>query len=121
VVDGPVGDEAEGGVADPLPEDDLLLHGVRLDFCLICQVEYLDGVLVGAQGDDGLLPVHDGAVGLDGAAHDIVVVFEVYDDDFGLGSLVELLADAEVVVGLERLRNQHGRGCECETGDLRSD
>jgi hypothetical protein len=50
--------------------------------------------------------VHDGTVGLDGPAHDIVVVLEVDDDDFGLGGFVQLLADAEVVVGLERLFGQ---------------
>jgi hypothetical protein len=103
VVDGPVGDETQLRFAYPLPEDDLLLHGEGLELGLVRQVEDLNGVLLGAERDDGLLPLHDGTVGLDGAAHDIVVVLQVDDDDLGLGSLAHLLADAEVVVGFKRL------------------
>jgi hypothetical protein len=119
VVDRPVGHEAQRRVAYPLPEDHLLLHGEGLELGLVRQVEDLNGVLLGPKRNDGLFPVHDGTVGLDGAAHDIVVVLQVDDDDFGLGGLVQLLADAEVVVGLERL-------CELATagrvqGDVRSD
>jgi len=38
--------------------------------------------------------VHDGAVGLDGASDDIIAVFQVNDENLGLGDLILLVADA---------------------------
>ena len=45
--------------------------------------------------------MHNGAVGLDGPAHDIVVVLEIDDDDLWLCIVVNLLPHADVVVALE--------------------
>lgn len=42
VVDGGVGDDAEGGVGDPGPEDDVAVHEVRLDLLLELNVEDLE-------------------------------------------------------------------------------
>ena len=98
MIDGAVGHKTQSRIAYPLPEDDLFLHGEGLELGLVCQVKNLYGMLLGSEGDDGLLPVHDGTVSLDGASHNIIVVLEVDDDDFGLSGFVELLADAEVMV-----------------------
>lgn len=45
--------------------------------------------------------MHDGAVGLDGPAHDTVAILEIDNDDFRLRVVVKLLSDADVVVGFE--------------------
>jgi len=44
--------------------------------------------------------VHDSTIGLDRAADDVVVVPEIDDDDLGRGTLVDLLANADIVIGL---------------------
>ncbi len=98
--DGGVGDQAEAIGAEPLPEDNVLVHGGRLELLLLGQVEYLQGALLGLEGDDLARPVHDGAVGLDRAADDIVAVLEVDDEHLGRGIFGELLPDADVAVGL---------------------
>lgn len=41
VVDGRLGDQAEGGVADPLPVLDVLIHSGGLEFLLLLEVEDL--------------------------------------------------------------------------------
>ena len=48
--------------------------------------------------------MHDGAVGLDGPAHDVVAILEVDDEDFGLSAAFGLLPYADKVVGFESAR-----------------
>lgn len=96
VVDGRVGDEAEGVLANPLPVLDILVHRGRLELRLGLEVEDLQHLGLGLQGDNMTGPVHDGAVGLYGAPDDIVVVLEVDDDDFGLAVLRLLYADVGI-------------------------
>lgn len=103
VVHGSVCDEAQRVLADPLPEDDILVHGCRLQLLLVVQVEDLDCPLLGLEGDDVEVPVHDSTIGLDRPSGDIIVVLQVDDDDLGRCGLVLLLADADVVIGLESL------------------
>ncbi|KAI3480029.1 hypothetical protein L1887_57805 [Cichorium endivia] len=114
-LDGPVeyggfGDEAEGGVVDPLPEGDVVVHEMRLDLCLCLDVEDLE-LPRGLECDDLLDGVHDGRVGGDGSAHDIADVVEVDDDD-RVGA-VDALADADEVFGFE--------GYVCERDAVGSD
>lgn len=59
--------------------------------------------LVCLERDDLPLPVHDGTIGLDRSFGDLIVVLEIYDDDFRVGIFGELLADADVVIGLKSL------------------
>ena len=44
--------------------------------------------------------MHDGTVGLDGPPKDLIVVLEIDDDDFRVGVFIQLLTDADVMVGL---------------------
>ena len=100
---GRIGDEAQRVNADPLPEQHVFAHGVRLDLGLGAQVEDLQRPLRRLERDNLPVPVHDGAVGLDGPAHDVAMVFEVDDDDFGLGFFAGFLTDANEIVGFECL------------------
>lgn len=54
--------------------------------------------------NDLLVPMHNGAVGLDWSTNDIVALFEFDDEDFRLRLLAELLTNADERVGLERAR-----------------
>lgn len=100
VVDSRVCDEAQRVLTDPLPEDHVLVHGCRLQLLLVVQVKDLDRPLLGLEGDDVEVPVHNSTVSLDGPAGDIVVVLQVDDDDLGRSGLVLLLAYADVVIRL---------------------
>ena len=104
VKDGCFGDQTQGRLADPLPENDVLVQGGRLELLLLLEVENLEGSRLCAKSDDLLGPVHDGTVGLDGSPSDIVALLQVDNDDFGLGGLALLLSYADEVVGLECLR-----------------
>jgi len=44
--------------------------------------------------------VHDGTVGLDRPLDNFIIVFEIDYDDIWAGTLMGLLANADVVVGL---------------------
>jgi len=98
VEDGRLRHQAQRGLADPPPEDDVLVHGGRLDLGLLLEVENLKRPRLRPEGDDLTRPVHDGAVGLDGPARDVVAILEIDDQDFGLGGFRLLLADANVGV-----------------------
>jgi hypothetical protein len=43
--------------------------------------------------------MHNGTVGLDGPANDILRVLEVDDNNFGRGIVIYFLTNADVVVG----------------------
>ena len=100
VVDGGLSNKTQLLLADPLPEDDILVHCGRLELLLCFEVEDLQRSRLRAESDDLSGPVHDGTVGLDGASDDIVAVLQVDNDDFGLGSIVLLLSYADERVGL---------------------
>ncbi|PNY29194.1 Uncharacterized protein TCAP_00893 [Tolypocladium capitatum] len=104
VVDAGGGDETEGGLANPPPELDVLVHCARLELLLLLEVEDLQRPGLGLEGDDVPIPVHDGTVGLDGPTRDIVAILELDDDDLGLSGLALLFSDADVGVGFERLQ-----------------
>lgn len=103
VVDACCGDEAQSGLANPLPKLDVVIHGARLELLLLLEVENLQRPRLGLEGDDLAVPVHDGTVGLDGPACDVVAILELDDDDFGLCGFALLLSNTNVGIGLECL------------------
>ena len=103
VIDGVLGHEAQGGLVEPLPKDDVFAHGMRLELLLLVEVEDLEGPLSGLKGDDVLVPVHDGTIGLDRSARDIVVVLQVDNDDLGRCVLRRSLANADEAIGFQGL------------------
>jgi hypothetical protein len=98
--DSSLGYEAEGRRADPLPEDDILVHGCRLKLLLLLQVEDLQCSRLRPQSDDLLRPVHDGTVGLDGSSDNIVPLLQVDDNNFRRRGTGLLFAYANERVGL---------------------
>lgn len=98
VVNRGVRDEAEGGLAEPFPVDNILIHDRRLEFLFRGEVEDLDGSALGLESNDVLAPVHDRTVGVDGALHDIVVVLQIDNDDLRLVIFIELLPNADVMI-----------------------
>ena len=64
---------------DPLPEDDVVRHGVGLHLGLHLNVEDLQGFL-GLQSDDLAGGVHDGAVSADGSSDGVGGVGHVDND-----------------------------------------
>ena len=113
VEDGRLGDDAERLLAEPLPEDDLLVHQVGLELLLCRDVEHLE-LPAGLEREDLVGRVHDGAVGRDRPADDGIGVVEVDDDNVGL------VAHADERVGLERERlERDGRRLDAERRELR--
>lgn len=97
VEDCALGDDAERLDVEPFPEDNLLVHEMRLELLLARDVEHLE-LPAGLKRKDLLLGMHDGAVGRDGPANDGIGVREVDDDNVGL------VTDTDERVGLERKR-----------------
>lgn len=97
VEDCALGDDAERLDVEPFPEDNLLVHEMRLELLLARDVEHLE-LPAGLKRKDLLLGMHDGAVGRDGPADDGIGVREVDDDNVGL------VTDTDERVGLERKR-----------------
>jgi hypothetical protein len=95
VVNGALGDQSQCGLADPLPEGHVLTHRGRLEFLFLLEVEDLQSTRLRLEGDNLARPVHDGTVGLDRPADDIVPVLELDDEDFGRRGLVFLVPDAD--------------------------
>ena len=95
--------QAKMVLAIPFPEQNVLAHGGRLESLTLIQIEDLQRSLLGLEGDDQLVPVHDGAVSLDRSTGDIIVVVEVDDDDLWLGVIIEPLTNADESVRFQRL------------------
>ena len=98
MVDGSLGDHADAGFAEPLPEHDIFIQYGGLELLLLLQVENLDRSALGLERDDISVPVHDSTVGIDRAPGDFIVVLEVDDDDLWLLFIAEFLSDADIVV-----------------------
>jgi hypothetical protein len=94
VVDTASCDEAQGGLADPLPELDILVHCAGLELLLLLEVEDLKGPGLSLESNDLFVPVHDSTVGLDGPARYVVAILELNNDNFGLGGFVFLFPNA---------------------------
>lgn len=74
---------------------------MKLEF--LAEVEDLECSLICLEGDDLPLPVHDGTVGLDWPSCNLIVVLEIDNDDLRVGILGQLLADADIMIGLKGL------------------
>lgn len=98
VVDGIVRHQPQTPLIVPLPEHHILRHDRGLELLLRREVEYLDRPRLRLEGDDVLVPVHDGTVRVDGALNDLIIVFQVNDDDLRLLIFVELLSNANVMI-----------------------
>lgn len=96
-------DETKLVLADPLPELNILVHGTRLELLLLLEIKDLQCPRLSLEGDDLSVPVHDGTVGLDRPASNIVTILELDNNNFGLGGLALLFSHADVRVGLECL------------------
>jgi hypothetical protein len=103
MIDRRLGHEAETTLAIPLPKDHVLVHDSGLEFLFDPQIEDLNSSRLCLESDDLLGPVHDSAIGVDGSFDDFIAVFEVNDNDLRLVVLVDLLADANIVVRLQSL------------------
>jgi hypothetical protein len=96
--------QTNGRHAEPLPEDNILIHCRGLQLCLLTKVEYLQGPRLCLQCYDLLRPVHDGTIRLDRAPDGgRSNILKVDDDDFGGAGLVLLLADTDEGVGFKCL------------------
>lgn len=90
-------------LANPLPELNIFVHGARLKLLLLLKVEDLQCSRLSLESNHLSVPVHDGTVGLDRPAGDIVAILELDDNNLGLGCLILLLPHTDVRVGLECL------------------
>jgi hypothetical protein len=94
VVDTPGCDEAQSGLADPLPELNVLVHCARFEFLLLLEVKDLKSPRLSFQSNDLFIPVHDSTVGLDGPARYVVAIFQLDNDNLGLGGFILLFPNA---------------------------
>lgn len=118
MINGRVRDQSQGVQGDPLPEDDVVRHGVSLHLGLHFDVEDLEGFLrldsrFALEGDDLRRRVHDGALGGDGPPDRVGRVRHVDDDH--LGSVAHFFPHADELVTL------HGESGEGNVGDVDSD
>ena len=88
---------------EPLPEKNIFIHcrGLKLGF--LRQVKYLKRPLIRLEGDDLLVPVHNGTVSLNWPPNDLIIVLQVNDYNLGIGVLAGFLSNANEVVGLQSL------------------
>lgn len=103
MVDGSLGDQTQGPLAEPFPVNDVFIHDGRLQLLLCSEVKDLNCSALGLQRNDVLAPVHDRTVGIDWSPHHIIVVFQINNDNLGLLIFVELLANTDIVIGFKGL------------------
>lgn len=90
-------------LAEPLPENNILVHCSRLQLLLLTKVKDLERPGLGLQRNNILGPVHDSTIGLDRSSNDIATVLEFDDYDFRGGGSSLLFADAYEGIGFEGL------------------
>lgn len=74
VVDGGICDKAQGVLVEESPEDNILIHGMRLQLLLAVQVEDLQRPRLGLERDDLLVPVQQSAVRFDVASYYVIAI-----------------------------------------------
>lgn len=102
MVDGSICDKSQSICTDPFPIHHIFVHGRRLKFELLAQVEDLECPLIGLERNDLLGPVHKGTICLDRPPDELIVVLEIDDYNFR-GSIPYLLANADVVIRFKSL------------------
>lgn len=100
VVNRVICDQSQTSLAEPLPENNIFIHGRRLELDLLRKVEDLYRPGLGLERNDLLIPMHDGTIGLDRSPHDLIAFLEVDDDDFRRCFFTSLLTHTDIVVGL---------------------
>ena len=104
MVDSLLADQGKRGLANPPPEDNILLMAVCLQTLFCLEVEELQRLALRLQSNNRLSQVHNRTVCADRSANDIVCVLQIDDDGLGGGvGIVVDLAHANVLVGLESL------------------
>lgn len=97
-------DQRKSSLADPPPEDNILLMAVCLQTLFCLKVEELQRLTLRLQSNNGFSQVHNRTVCADRSADDIVCVLQVDDDGLGGGvGIIVDLAHANVLVGFESL------------------
>jgi hypothetical protein len=96
-------DQRKRSLADPPPENNVLLMAVCLQTLFCLKVEQLQRSSLRLQSNNRLSQVHNRTVCADRSANDIVCVLQVDDDGLGGGVGIVDLAHANVLVGLESL------------------
>jgi hypothetical protein len=94
-----ISDQTQRVCAKPFPEENIFIHCRRLELGFLGQVKYLERSLIRFEGNDLLVPVHDGTIGLDRSSNDLIVMFKVDNNDFRVSIFAEFLANANEVVG----------------------
>lgn len=67
------------------------------------KVKNLQCPLICLEGNDLFVPVHKGTISLDWSSDDLIVIFEVDNDDFGIGIFSEFLTNTNEVIGFQGL------------------
>ena len=100
MIDRGVGDEAQAVFAEPLPEDNILIHNRGLELRFRSKVEDLNCPRLGFERNDLPGPVHDRTVRVDRSLNDFIVIFEVDDYDLRFVLFIKLLSNADETIGL---------------------
>ena len=98
VEDRGLGNHAQSGRTDPFPVNYIFIHCCRLELKLLTKIEDLEGSLVCLERNDLPIPMHNGAISLDRSPDDLIVVFEVDDDDLWGSIFTKLLTHAHKVI-----------------------
>jgi len=98
MIDCCVGHQTKTCFAVPFPEDNIFVHGGRFELLFGTQVEDLNSSGLSLEGNDLLVPVHDGTICVDRSLDDFIVVFEINDDNLRFVFIVNFLSNANIVI-----------------------
>ena len=99
MIDRGVSDEAQAIFAEPLPEDNILVHDRGLELRFGGKVEDLNRPRLGFERNDLSGPVHDRTVRVDRSLNDFIVVSEVDNYDLRFVLFIKLLSNADEAIG----------------------
>jgi hypothetical protein len=98
MIDCGVGHQPKTCLAVPFPEDNIFGHGGGFELLFGTQVEDLNSSGLSLEGNDLLVPVHDGAICVDGSLDDFIVVLEINDDNLRFVFIINFLSYANIVI-----------------------
>ena len=99
MVDSGIGDETQAAFAEPFPEDNIFVHGGRLELRFGSKVKYLNSSRLGFERNDLSGPVHDRTIRVDRSLNDFIVIFEVDDYDLRFVLFIKFLSNADEAIG----------------------